>query len=1290
MKMMETTEDHQQAVMGKLDIEDTSTLLDLLELRVRQTPDLEAIIDIDQTLSYLEFYQETKVIGAFLTSFESGENGSIGLFCDPSVEMLCGAWGILQAGKAYLPLSPEYPAERLKYMIEDSGINVIYAQDHLKTELMEHLPPNVQIVGPEDVPELKETLAGEDIFDRPAIVHGNSLAYIIYTSGSTGKPKGVMVEHASIVSQMQFMQSEFEFGVNTRILQKTPMSFDAAQWEILAPAFGGQTIIGPPGCYRDPDMLIMTMIGHEVTMLQCVPTLLQALIDNPSFAECFSLKKIFSGGETLTKSLSKQFFEVFSSCELINLYGPTECTINSSILKVDREQIDTYPNAISIGKPVWNMEYYLLDEQQNPVMPGETGELYIAGLHVARGYLNRPDLTAEKFLENPFSKDPNFNRMYRSGDLVMQDEKGNIHFAGRADNQVKLRGYRVELDEIRHAIEEHTWIKTAAVLIKDDPRTRFQNLITCVELDEKQAAIMDQGNHDPHHQSKSSKLQVKAQLSNEGCRDDGLCENLAQFDLEGKQETPEQRQLAFGRKTYRYFDGESATPDSILNLLRPKARGAFSQSISDVDLKDFGLMLRNFGQFSSENRLLPKYSYASPGALYTTQMYLELHNVFGLSSGIYYYHPVHHKLFLIRELEAAADCLLRVHFIGKYDAMELVYKNNILEVLEMESGHMLGLFDDVLPQVGLGIGSGFCEESLPEWYDGATSDYYIGCFNICSAQEADTPFEPEVYVQSHGASVHDLPEGLYHYQEAGFVRVGDEGVLRREVIAINQQVYERASFGIALVRNGSEQWRQYIDLGRKMHSLQNNTLLIGLMSSGYSSKTGNDLPSANKMRKILKSSERQMEAFYFALGGHVSEAQFLSDGMKEDSVHMQGPAELLKEDLAQQLPQYMIPNKVVVMDQLPQTANGKVDYAALSNSKEVEQSASGGSFVPLETETEKRLGKIWAQVMNWDAAYAEDDFFETGGNSLMAVALVNKINTDFNADFPLQVLFQYPNISKLAKWVDDETEESVSRMIALNNSSVSVEERGSIFCWPGLGGYPMSLRNLAEHMEPRRGFYGVQSKGLSGGEEPLKSIQLMAADDIPEIKKIQPKGPYTLWGYSFGARVAFETAHQLESGGDEVEALYLIAPGSPSIHYQLEATNTGGADFRNPVFVTILFSVFAHTIESPMLKTCLERTIDEDSFVRFICSRYRNLDRELVLKIVKIVALTYEFKYSFEELNSRNIKAPVKIFKATGDNYAFIEKADDFSVMPPEVFELQVDHYDLLRENGVKEIRDLL
>ncbi|WP_434524926.1 amino acid adenylation domain-containing protein [Photorhabdus asymbiotica] len=1258
------------------------TLMDMLENQLKRQADEYVVIDEEESLSYVDFYLKVKEIGYCLSEVSSKNSVGVGLFCDPSIDLICGAWGILSADKAYLPLSPDYPAERLKYMIEDSGIDVIFAQSHLKEQLQDIAPKSVLIVTPEDVAMTMKTRTIDDILNTTQVPESTSLAYIIYTSGSTGKPKGVMIEHHSIVNQMRFLAKTFRLGAHSRILQKTPMSFDAAQWEILAPAIGCQVIIGPLGCYRDPDAIIKTILQHQVTTLQCVPTLLQALLDNPNFLDCLSLTQVFSGGEALTTKLAAQFLNSFTHCELINLYGPTECTINSSYFRVTNETLPHYQTSISIGTPVDNTEYYVLDEDRLPVAVGEVGELYISGAQLARGYLHKPEMTKDKFIFNHLVSGIKHQQLYRTGDLVTRGADGNTYFVGRVDSQVKLRGYRIELDEIRHAIEEHSWIKTAAMLIKKDARTGFQNLIACVELDEKEAALMDQGNSSSHHKSKANKLQVKAQLSNSGCRSEELCKNRTEILLPFKEGEKKQRESAFGRKTYRYFEGTEITVEKLKTwLTATKSNEICSLPLSDLTLKGFGYVLRYFGQFTSNQRLLPKYAYASPGALYATQMYFELHNVLGLDAGIYYYHPVTHKLIKISTLNRRQKPTIKVHFIGKHEAIEPVYKNNIQEVLEMEAGHMIGLFDDVLPEIGLGIGEGEHQAECPDWYDGDIQDDYLGAFEICSYENRLLPFDTDIYLQTHDNKISDMPCGLYHFSNGEFVRISHDIVRKKDVIAINQQVYDRSSFGVSIIPRCVPEWHYYITLGRRLHALQSNQLCIGLMSSGYSSKSNNDLPSAKRMRSILNALDRPMAAFYFCVGGGISQEQYTSEGMKEDVVHMKGPVEMIKEDLHQQLPQYMIPNKVLVFDKLPLTANGKVDYQSLSESKVIEDISTQRPLVPLRTDIELRLGKIWMEVMKWDSVSAHDDFFESGGNSLMAVAMVNKINVAFNICFPLQILFQSPNIAALAKWIEQADSKTILRLILLNQAS-----EDPIYCWPGLGGYPMSLRLLANKVVSGRAFYGIQAYGINESEIPFSSIQKMAEEDIKEIKKIQPEGPYTLWGYSFGARVAFEAAYQLEQAGEEVKVLNLLAPGSPHLHMTREEYYDQGAEFTNPAFVQILFSVFARSIKSPMVKTCLEQVNSETTFINFICSRFKNLAPSLVKRIVRIVTLTYDFKYSVDELDCRHLKAPITIFKANKDNDSFIEKSNVVSSISPKIIELISDHYQLLENEGVAEI----
>ncbi|MFR9793700.1 amino acid adenylation domain-containing protein [Streptomyces sp. MB22_4] len=1243
----------------------------LLREQAAARPDGTAVTSGTDTITYRELEAAAARLAGRLNALGAVRDHCVGLYTEPSLDLMTGAWGILFAGAAYLPLSPEYPEERLRYMIEDSGTRVIVTQEHLAARLRSLAPRDTRIV----------TLADTDPCPpaRPSAPAPGDLAYVIYTSGSTGRPKGVLIEHRSILSQMRWMQMCGHLSASTTVLQKTPASFDAAQWEILAPAVGAHVVMAGPGSYRDPEALIDAIVRHEVTTVQCVPTLLQALLDTERFTSCTTLRRVFSGGEALSRQLARTLLDEVPWVSLVNLYGPTECTINATAHLVDVETLPEGAGSVSIGVPVDNTPCYILDENRAPVDIGETGELYIGGVQLARGYLGRPEQTKERFVPSPFVPT---ERLYRTGDLAYWNPDGTIQFVGRADNQIKLRGYRVELDEIALAIEEHTWVRRAAAITAEDPRTGSTNLLACVELNPKEAALMDQGNAGAHHQSKASKLQVRAQLSNPGLRHAHELVGRRVVPLPGRQETARQRHETFARKTYRFFDGGQVARDDIVALLSPRPVDARSRDLADLTLDELGRLLRWFGQFHSEERLLPKYSYASPGALYATQMYLETTGLDGLDAGVYYHHPADHTLVRIADAPQDAEATLRVHFIGRKRAIEPVYKNNIREVLEFETGHMLGVFEEILPEYGLMIRPAAHRPAVMDRLDVAAEDYYLGTFTI-DRNDGRPPHDPtEIYVQAHPDRVLGLPAGQYRWTGDDLERISDALVLPKHVIAINQQVYERASFGITAVSRAADEWLQYITLGTRLHHLQRNTLALGFMSSGYSSKTGHPLPAATRVDDILSSCAIPTGPSYFFLGGKVSQEQISSEGMNEDTVHMKGPAELIRDDLSERLPDYMIPNRVLVLDRLPLTANGKVDVKALAAAEQVRSADTGRPYVAPTTPAERWLTEAWAKALKYDEVSVEDDFFACGGNSLIAVALVNRVNREFGLRLPLQVVFEHPKLADLAARIEDDGAAPSSRLVPLHTQGTG----RPLFCWPGLGGYPMNLRLLAREAGDGRPFFGIQAHGINTDETPYPTIREMAAADVAEILRTQPEGPYSLWGYSFGARVAFEAAWQLEQSGRQVDHLLLICPGNPEVRGEGADRFGREATYRNPVYVAILYSVFTGTVSGPDVDACLAATRDEDSFVTFVQDRLPELDQQLIRRITRIVAETYEFEYTFRELTERRLNTPVTVFKAAGDDYSFIEAHSDYSTTPPTVVELTGDHYSVLKQQGVAEL----
>ncbi|MFC1429371.1 amino acid adenylation domain-containing protein [Streptacidiphilus sp. N1-3] len=1299
---------------------DHRRLTDLLREQVQARPDATAVVYQDAQLSYRQLDDAATGLAQHLRRLGVSADSCVGLYAEPSLELMTAAWGILHAGGAYLPLSPEYPEERLRFMIEHSRASVVVAQEHLAERLADLAPHGTLVVtldpglhaadnGAATVPGMPDAPAAVDaqavagaqsVADAPAddgvagppvdLAEGvgpDDLAYVIYTSGSTGKPKGVMIEHRAIVNQMRWMGEAQGLGPGRRVLQKTPMSFDAAQWEILAPACGATVVMGRPGVYRDPEALIETVLAHEVTTLQCVPTLLQALLDTERLAGCSSLTQVFSGGEALSRRLAVQFTTELADCDLINLYGPTECTINSSAHQVDPATVGDGPQSVPIGVPVRGTQYRILGPNGLPVAPGEIGELQIGGVQLARGYLHRPDLTEERFVTDPLHPRPHHPdaRFYRTGDLAYWNSDGTVQFAGRADNQVKLRGYRVELDEIALTIEEHDWVRKAAVIVKDDPRTGFQNLLAAVELNPREALLMDQGNQSEHHRSKSSKVQVKAQLSNPGVREEDDLIGRPAVELPGAEATARQRRTVFARKTYRFYEGGPVSRDDVLRLLGGQAQGSSPTEVSQLSRDRLGELLRWFGQYQSEERLLPKYGYASPGALYATQLYLELGGVAGLDAGLYYYHPVQHRLVLIAAADGAptdGPARFKVHFVGRRRAIEPVYRTNVQEVLEIEAGHMVGLFEAVLPDYGLDITPDAWTPSLRGRLGCAEDDVYLGSFALVPFAGPRPDDASDLYVQSRPAMIAELPAGQYRYHEGELERISDELIMKKHVIAINQQVYERSSLGISIVSRAREPWLQYIELGRRLQRLQMNDVGLGFMASGYSSRGGQDLPSARRIAGILAARGEDAPVSYFCVGGRISAEQQASQGMREDAVHMRGPTEIIKDDLANFLPDYMLPNQVVVVDRLPLSANGKVDTKTLAASDALNRALASRPFVAPRTPTEELLVELWGRALKYEDVSVRDDFFEGGGNSLIAVALINRINREFCCSLPLQVLFECPTLEELALRIDAGASRQSSRLVRLQDAGA----RNPVFCWPGLGGYTMNLRALAGRIGIDRPFYGVQAHGINEGETPYATIAEMAAADIRAIRKLQPEGPYTLWGYSFGARVAFETAHQLEQAGQRVENLFLIAPGSPRIGPHDDALHGLAEEGCHRAYVTLLFSVFAAGIEGPMLTECLEVIRSEEAFIAFIGEKFPGLDSDLTRRIIRVVRQTFEFEYSFRELLERTIEAPVTIFKARGDDYSFLEGSSGYSAQPPHVVDLDADHYSLLKRPDLDEL----
>jgi amino acid adenylation domain-containing protein len=430
---------------------EASTISEIFSLQVARTPDSVAVISGDRKLTFRELDRRSSVLAAHLQALGAGPETVIGIAIERSEALLIGLLGILKSGSAYVPLDPDFPAERLSWILEDSAMRMIVTSGTTQTRLALN-SSTLELIDAESFSD-----ADSPLLSPLSRASGSNLAYIMYTSGSTGKPKGVMVENRNVVNFFNGMDQAIGCAPGVW-LAVTSISFDISVLELFWTLTRGFTVvlIGK----ESPAVVADQISRCRVTHLQMTPSLARMLaLDARAFLALGSLKQLLLGGEAVPVSLIQQIRTIFKG-EIYNMYGPTETTIWSTTCKVN-EPGETVP----IGRPILNTQIYLLDAQMNPVPPGEIGELFIAGDGVARGYWNLPDLTRERFLSIP---PVSLHRLYRTGDLVRCMPDGNLEFLGRVDNQIKLRGHRIELGEIETALEQHPGILQAIITLRED------------------------------------------------------------------------------------------------------------------------------------------------------------------------------------------------------------------------------------------------------------------------------------------------------------------------------------------------------------------------------------------------------------------------------------------------------------------------------------------------------------------------------------------------------------------------------------------------------------------------------------------------------------------------------------------------------------------------------------------------------------------------------------------------------------------------------------------------------
>lgn len=436
------------------DFPQDKTLHELVEAQCARTPDAVAIEFEGESLTYREVNTQADAVAYRLSELGVGPESLVAVCAERSLALPVALLGVLKSGAAYLPLDPEYPPDRLAFMLADAGVPVILAQRGLLDQL----------------PETSATIQYLDEATNLAAPPGwraprGDLAYAIYTSGSTGRPKGVLNTHRAIVNRLDWMQRRYQLTADDVVLQKTPAGFDVSVWEFFWPLLAGaRLVLARPGGHKDAGYLRDLIRSAGVTTAHFVPSMLGVFLAEEGVEQCRGLRRILCSGEELPVDVALRCLATLPA-ELHNLYGPTEAAIDVSSWQCTPQEL-TAAARVPIGLPIQNLALHVLDPQMQPVPIGVPGELFLGGVGLARGYLKRPALTAERFVPDPFGTPG--SRLYRTGDLARRRTDGAVEFLGRIDGQVKIRGLRIELGEIEAALRDQPGVADAAAVVRED------------------------------------------------------------------------------------------------------------------------------------------------------------------------------------------------------------------------------------------------------------------------------------------------------------------------------------------------------------------------------------------------------------------------------------------------------------------------------------------------------------------------------------------------------------------------------------------------------------------------------------------------------------------------------------------------------------------------------------------------------------------------------------------------------------------------------------------------------
>ncbi|MCH7403664.1 non-ribosomal peptide synthetase [Belliella kenyensis] len=1096
-------------------VEDFVPVVQMVENAVDRFSSKVAVIFKDKPLTYYQLNSISNRLARQLKSIGVQKGDRIGVVMERSEKMIIAIFAILKAGAAYLPIDTDYPISRIDFTLNDAEAKFALI-DKRNQEKFKDLTQTI----------IYDDAAAQSLGFGDGNVEveltQNDPAYIIYTSGSTGNPKGVILDHGNLHSFLMNVSETPGIVSEDVFLAVTSNSFDISILELFLPyVHGAQTFLLDNYERRDPEVMLDIIHRHQITVMFATPSHWKMMLGK-GWEKNFSSLKAISGGEPLEIHVADRLLDRVGS--LWNIYGPTETTVFSTIKK-----ITTKGEAISIGKPIKGTNIYIVDDFGNIVPEGEVGELYISGQGVGQGYINRDDLNAQKFSSDPFKQNANL-RLFKTGDLGKYDASGELYCLGRKDQQVKFRGYRIELDEISNKIVSIPEIKDALVDMKSIGDE--QHLVAYVipkqihnesELDswkQKWDSVYDEGQRKIDDQDgKVGDLDyVIAQVL-------GSDVNLEKEAEEWKRQSI-QRLRSLGAK--KVIEVGSGAGQIALEL---------APTVDSYIATDYAVTAIDNLKKKIESREDLK------GRLYAEVS------------------PAHNFTFAS---EASVDLVI-IHSVAQYFPSFTYLTDTIKNSLKtLEEGGCLFIGD---------------------MQSASTLEMYHA-FDQLRNSKPSMSMDSFKEVVSRRVMVEDEltadPSFFYHLKDI-FPEISAVDIQLREGTLLNETT--KYHYDIWIYKGGGKQ-NQSVELTLDWTSFPQESDTLGRFLKERKGKTilVRNLPNERTLQdfnfyKFLKQSGNnslvgdfkgitfEPVSEHLTLEGYWSVAKengfrahirFQNDGTDNlleiclipesstfEKVLPPVPAAIsygnysvrepfknqmvidfqqVRKSLAESLPSFMIPSHFILMDSFPLSQNGKVIKQKLPLP---EASSSEETLVHEEdmSTLEQGIADIWKEALAISKVKLNDNFFELGGHSLLAVKVMSKIDEKLGVKISISTLFHYPTIASLAsKIAESSPADAWSCIVPIKTTG----QRRPLYIVHGAGLNVLFFYNLKNYLHPDQPIYGIQAKGLNGTDEPLDSIESMADYYVQELLKFHPHGDIEIAGYSFGGVVAFEMARVLK------------------------------------------------------------------------------------------------------------------------------------------------------------------